>query len=78
MVRTDSKAQKLDAFLQPSTSTSAAQSRSEKKSSPPTNAEDVTEPDDFELMDAVEVLETSITEEPKTDAQHPPEDAPPR
>lgn len=75
MVRTDSKAQKLDAFLQPSTST-AAQSRSEKTSSPPTHAEDVTEPGDSELLDAVEVLETSITEEPKT--QHPPEDAPPR
>lgn len=78
MVRTDSKAQKLDAFLQPSTSTTAAQSRSEKTSSPPKHAEDVIELDDSEMLDAVEVLEPSITDEPNTDTQHPPEDAPPR
>lgn len=74
MVRTDSKAQKLDAFLQPSTSSTAAQNRSEKTSSPPKDAEDVIELDDSELLEAVEVLEPSITDEPKTDA----EDAPPR
>ncbi|KAA0718271.1 DNA mismatch repair protein [Triplophysa tibetana] len=77
MVRTDSKAQKLDAFLQPSTSTTAAKSRSEKTSSPSKHAEDVIELDDSEMLDAVEVLEPSINDEPKTDAQHPPEDAPP-
>uniref|UniRef100_A0A8C1SUP2 DNA mismatch repair protein MLH1 n=1 Tax=Cyprinus carpio TaxID=7962 RepID=A0A8C1SUP2_CYPCA len=39
MVRTDSKVQKLDAFLQPSTSSSAAQSRSDKASSSSTAAQ---------------------------------------
>uniref|UniRef100_A0A672P7N0 DNA mismatch repair protein MLH1 n=1 Tax=Sinocyclocheilus grahami TaxID=75366 RepID=A0A672P7N0_SINGR len=39
MVRTDSKVQKLDAFLQPSTSSSAAQSRSDKAYSSSTAAQ---------------------------------------
>nr|XP_055026801.1 DNA mismatch repair protein Mlh1 [Misgurnus anguillicaudatus] len=78
MVRTDSKAQKLDAFLQPSVSSTAAQSRLEKTSSPPTTTEDVKEPDDTELLDAVEVLEPSVNDIPQTDGQCPAEDAPPR
>ncbi|XP_073729677.1 DNA mismatch repair protein Mlh1 [Misgurnus anguillicaudatus] len=78
MVRTDSKAQKLDAFLQPSVSSTAAQSRLEKTSSPPTATEDVKEPDDTELLDAVEVLEPSVNDNPQTDGQGPAEDAPPR
>ncbi|XP_073722120.1 DNA mismatch repair protein Mlh1-like [Misgurnus anguillicaudatus] len=78
MVRTDSKAQKLDAFLQPSVSSTAAQSRLEKTSSPPTATEDVKEPDDTELLDAVEVLEPSVNDIPQTDGQCPAEEAPPR
>lgn len=78
MVRTDSKAQKLDAFLQPSVSSTAAQSRLEKTSSPPTATEDVKEPDDSELLDAVEVLEPSVNDDPQTVGQSPAEDAPPR
>lgn len=78
MVRTDSKAQKLDAFLQPSVSSTAAQSRLEKTSSPPTATEDLKEPDDSELLNAVEVLEPSVNDDPQTDGQSPAEDAPPR
>uniref|UniRef100_A0A8C0YLT0 DNA mismatch repair protein MLH1 n=2 Tax=Cyprinus carpio TaxID=7962 RepID=A0A8C0YLT0_CYPCA len=50
MVRTDSKVQKLDAFLQPSASSSAAQSRSDKASSSSTAAQGSAEPDDSELL----------------------------
>ncbi|XP_051946007.1 DNA mismatch repair protein Mlh1 [Xyrauchen texanus] len=79
MVRTDSKAQKLDAFLQPSASTStAAQSKLEKVSSPPTAAQSSTEPDDTLLMNAMDVLEQCVTEDPQIDTEHPPDDAPPR
>ncbi|XP_051508036.1 DNA mismatch repair protein Mlh1 [Myxocyprinus asiaticus] len=79
MVRTDSKAQKLDAFLQPSASTStAAQSKLEKVSSPPTAAQSSTQPDDTVLLNAMDVLEQCVTEDPQIDTQHPPDDAPPR
>uniref|UniRef100_A0A671LI77 DNA mismatch repair protein MLH1 n=1 Tax=Sinocyclocheilus anshuiensis TaxID=1608454 RepID=A0A671LI77_9TELE len=57
MVRTDSKVQKLDAFLQPSTSSSAAQSRSDKASSSSTAAQGSAEPDHLELLTALDVLE---------------------
>ncbi|XP_067277765.1 DNA mismatch repair protein Mlh1 [Pseudorasbora parva] len=68
MVRTDSKAQKLDAFLQPS----PAQCRADKPSSPPT-----VEPDDSELLDAVEIVESCASEDTQPDFQ-PPNEAPPR
>ncbi|XP_048060455.1 DNA mismatch repair protein Mlh1 [Megalobrama amblycephala] len=73
MVRTDSKAQKLDAFLQPSTSSSTAQRKSDKPSSPPT-----AEPDDTELLNAVDDLEPCGSEDPPTDIQPPTDEAPPR
>uniref|UniRef100_A0A8C2PN93 DNA mismatch repair protein MLH1 n=1 Tax=Cyprinus carpio TaxID=7962 RepID=A0A8C2PN93_CYPCA len=53
MVRTDSKVQKLDAFLQPSASSSAAQSRSDKASSSSTAAQGSAEPDDSELLNTL-------------------------
>ncbi|XP_051772882.1 DNA mismatch repair protein Mlh1 [Ctenopharyngodon idella] len=73
MVRTDSKAQKLDAFLQPSTSSSTAQCKSDKTSSPPT-----AEPDDTELLNAVDDLEPCGSEDPPTDIQPSTDEAPPR
>uniref|UniRef100_A0A671LGE3 DNA mismatch repair protein MLH1 n=2 Tax=Sinocyclocheilus anshuiensis TaxID=1608454 RepID=A0A671LGE3_9TELE len=57
MVRTDSKVQKLDAFLQPSTSSSAAQSRSDKASSSSTAAQGSAEPDHLEKRPHVEEVE---------------------
>nr|QFU95811.1 mutL-like protein 1 transcript variant X1 [Carassius auratus red var. x Cyprinus carpio allotetraploid] len=78
MVRTDSKVQKLDAFLQPSTSSSAAQSRSDKASSSSSAAQGSAEPDDSELLTALDVLEPCDTEDPQTDSQPPPDEAPPR
>uniref|UniRef100_A0A8C1YKM2 DNA mismatch repair protein MLH1 n=1 Tax=Cyprinus carpio TaxID=7962 RepID=A0A8C1YKM2_CYPCA len=59
MVRTDSKVQKLDAFLQPSTSSSAAQSRSDKASSSSTAAQGSAKPDHLEMLTALDVLEPS-------------------
>uniref|UniRef100_A0A671LGG6 DNA mismatch repair protein MLH1 n=1 Tax=Sinocyclocheilus anshuiensis TaxID=1608454 RepID=A0A671LGG6_9TELE len=78
MVRTDSKVQKLDAFLQPSTSSSAAQSRSDKASSSSTAAQGSAEPDHLELLTALDVLEPCEAEDPQTDSQPPPDEAPPR
>ncbi|TRY55895.1 hypothetical protein DNTS_029136 [Danionella cerebrum] len=72
MVRTDSKAQKLDAFLQPSTS-SAAQSRTEKPCS--TSA---AEPDNSELGSIEDDLELSALVDTHSEAQSVTEDAPPR
>ncbi|XP_056327316.1 DNA mismatch repair protein Mlh1 [Danio aesculapii] len=79
MVRTDSKAQKLDAFLQPSalSSSSAAQSRTEKNSSTSTAVQDSVELDDTELLKAADV-ELCADEGPQTDAQPPADEAPPR
>lgn len=78
MVRTDSKVQKLDAFLQPSASSSAAQGRSDKASSSSTAAQGSAEPDDSELLTALDVLEPCDAEDPQTDSQPPPDEAPPR
>uniref|UniRef100_A0A8C2PN65 DNA mismatch repair protein MLH1 n=1 Tax=Cyprinus carpio TaxID=7962 RepID=A0A8C2PN65_CYPCA len=78
MVRTDSKVQKLDAFLQPSASSSAAQSRSDKASSSSTAAQGSAEPDDSELLNALDVLEPCDAEDQQTDSQPPPDEAPPR
>ncbi|KAG1950460.1 DNA mismatch repair protein Mlh1 [Pimephales promelas] len=64
MVRTDCKAQKLDAFLQPS----GSQCRPEKASSPP-----AAELDDSELLNAVD-LEPCASEDLQTDS--PPNEAP--
>uniref|UniRef100_A0A8C0YK42 DNA mismatch repair protein MLH1 n=2 Tax=Cyprinus carpio TaxID=7962 RepID=A0A8C0YK42_CYPCA len=77
MVRTDSKVQKLDAFLQPSTSSSAAQSRSDKASSSSTAAQGSAEPDHLEMLTALDVLEPCDAEDPQTDGQPPPDEAPP-
>uniref|UniRef100_A0A671LGW8 DNA mismatch repair protein MLH1 n=1 Tax=Sinocyclocheilus anshuiensis TaxID=1608454 RepID=A0A671LGW8_9TELE len=71
MVRTDSKVQKLDAFLQPSTSSSAAQSRSDKASSSSTAAQGSAEPDHLELLTALDVLEPCEAEDPQTDKDQP-------
>uniref|UniRef100_A0A8C2CXT5 DNA mismatch repair protein MLH1 n=1 Tax=Cyprinus carpio TaxID=7962 RepID=A0A8C2CXT5_CYPCA len=57
MVRTDSKVQKLDAFLQPSTSSSSAQSRSDKASSSSTAAQGSAKPDHLEMLTALDVLD---------------------
>nr|QFU95812.1 mutL-like protein 1 transcript variant X2 [Carassius auratus red var. x Cyprinus carpio allotetraploid] len=78
MVRTDSKVQKLDAFLQPSTSSSAAQSRSDKASSSSSAAQGSAEPDHLEMLTALDVLEPCDAEDPQTDGQPPPDEAPPR
>uniref|UniRef100_A0A672P6W1 DNA mismatch repair protein MLH1 n=1 Tax=Sinocyclocheilus grahami TaxID=75366 RepID=A0A672P6W1_SINGR len=75
MVRTDSKVQKLDAFLQPSTSSSAAQSRSDKAYSSSTAAQGSNH---LELLTALDVLEPCDAEDPQTDSQPPPDEAPPR
>ncbi|KAK7139821.1 hypothetical protein R3I94_012456 [Phoxinus phoxinus] len=64
MVRTDCKAQKLDAFLQPC--------RPDKASSPP-----AAEPDDSELLNAVDELEPCASEDLQTDLQRPPDDEAP-
>lgn len=79
MVRTDSKAQKLDAFLQPSasSSSSAAQRKTEKTSSTSTAVQDSVELDDAELLTAADV-EPCDGEDPQTDAQPPGDEAPPR
>uniref|UniRef100_A0A8C1UQD7 DNA mismatch repair protein MLH1 n=1 Tax=Cyprinus carpio TaxID=7962 RepID=A0A8C1UQD7_CYPCA len=61
MVRTDSKVQKLDAFLQPSASSSAAQSRSDKASSSSTAAQGSAEPDDSEKKPHVEEEKEDLT-----------------
>uniref|UniRef100_A0A673JI72 DNA mismatch repair protein MLH1 n=1 Tax=Sinocyclocheilus rhinocerous TaxID=307959 RepID=A0A673JI72_9TELE len=61
MVRTDSKVQKLDAFLQPSTSSSAAQSRSDKASSSSTAAQGSAEPDHLEKRPHVEEVKEDLT-----------------
>ncbi len=78
MVRTDSKVQKLDAFLQPSASSSAAQSRSDKASSSSSAAQGSAEPDDAALLTALDVLEPCDAEDPQTDSQPRPDEAPPR
>uniref|UniRef100_A0A8C2CWT9 DNA mismatch repair protein MLH1 n=1 Tax=Cyprinus carpio TaxID=7962 RepID=A0A8C2CWT9_CYPCA len=78
MVRTDSKVQKLDAFLQPSTSSSSAQSRSDKASSSSTAAQGSAKPDHLEMLTALDVLEPCDAEDPQTDGQPPPDEAPPR
>ncbi|XP_077053047.1 DNA mismatch repair protein Mlh1 isoform X1 [Siphateles boraxobius] len=62
MVRTDCKAQKLDAFLQPS----GSQCRPDKAA----------EPDDSELLNAADDLEPCAAEDLQTDVQPPPEEAP--
>lgn len=79
MVRTDSKAQKLDAFLQPpaSSSSSAAQSRTEKTSNTSTAVQDSVELDDAELLKAADV-EACTDEGPQTDALPSADEAPPR
>ncbi|NP_001417993.1 DNA mismatch repair protein Mlh1 [Danio rerio] len=79
MVRTDSKAQKLDAFLQPSASSSstAAQRKTEKTSSTSTAVQDLVELDDAELLTAADV-EPCGGKDPQTDAQPPGDEAPPR
>lgn len=66
MVRTDCKAQKLDAFLQPS----GSQCKPDKASSPP-----AAEPDDSELLNAADDLEPCASEDLQTDFQ-PPDEAP--
>ncbi|RXN13952.1 DNA mismatch repair Mlh1 [Labeo rohita] len=78
MVRTDSKVQKLDAFLQPSASSSAAQSRSDKTSSSSTAAQGSAKPDDSELLTAVDVLEPCDVKDQQADSQPPSDEAPPR
>ncbi len=78
MVRTDSKVQKLDAFLQPSASSSAAQSRSDKAFSSSSAAQGSAEPDDAALLTALDVLEPCDAEDPQTDSQPRPDEAPPR
>lgn len=79
MVRTDSKAQKLDAFLQPSasSSSSAAQRKTEKTSSTSTAVQDSVELDDAELLTVADV-EPCGGEDPQTDAQPPGDEPPPR
>ncbi|XP_036430930.1 DNA mismatch repair protein Mlh1 [Colossoma macropomum] len=74
MVRTDSKAQKLDAFLQPVSKPSLVP----KPASPPAPAQATAEVDDAEMGDAVDSLEPGASKDLELDSGHVQSETPPR
>ncbi|KAI4899949.1 hypothetical protein NFI96_009029, partial [Prochilodus magdalenae] len=74
MVRTDSKAQKLDAFLQPVSKPSLAP----KTTSPPAPVQATAELDDAEMLDAVDGLEPGPSKELELDSGPVQSETPPR
>ncbi|XP_066534708.1 DNA mismatch repair protein Mlh1 [Hoplias malabaricus] len=73
MVRTDSKAQKLDAFLQPVSKSSLPETPA-----PLAPAQASVEVDDSEMLDAVEDLEPSAPSDSQIEGEHVQSETPPR
>ncbi|KAL6487891.1 hypothetical protein MHYP_G00045170 [Metynnis hypsauchen] len=74
MVRTDSKAQKLDAFLQPVTKPSLVP----KTASPPAPAQGAADLDDAEKLNAMDSLEPGASKDVEVDSGHVLSETPPR
>uniref|UniRef100_A0AAR2JCQ3 DNA mismatch repair protein MLH1 n=1 Tax=Pygocentrus nattereri TaxID=42514 RepID=A0AAR2JCQ3_PYGNA len=74
MVRTDSKAQKLDAFLQPVTKPSLVP----KTASPSAPAQAAAHLDDAEMLDTIDSLEPGTSKDVEVDSGHVQSETPPR
>ncbi|XP_022540962.2 DNA mismatch repair protein Mlh1 isoform X2 [Astyanax mexicanus] len=80
MVRTDSKAQKLDAFLQPVSKPASVTITASTAStaSPPAPAQPTAEPEDSEMLEVLEEVETDASKDLQVDCEPVQSETPPR
>ncbi|KAG9274816.1 DNA mismatch repair protein Mlh1 isoform X2 [Astyanax mexicanus] len=80
MVRTDSKAQKLDAFLQPVSKPASVTitATTASTASPPAPAQPTAEPEDSEMLEVLEEVETDASKDLQVDCEPVQSETPPR